>query len=455
MPETTPLMLHSEPRRRTRVGAVALAVLGACAVFALASVASEQTASTAAGASLTAADKSPMAIDKDDKAKAETDILAVYYKPHFQCGVDAGTTPDESAAFINAQMTFDEPLTRDFVGVSEWAPTAADVDAIGNPERYGSVAAVCGYGSAQYQTPMVLFHDKQRWDVLDSYPKATKCADVVFLPPWDGPGVNDAVCVDKTSPGDDDCCSCTFSEEEYRVGKAWNQGTGQRPWVAGLYRKKDAETEVCVVAGEFPHPLSNTTLWNLNGRPAPWGTKAIMRYICTAQYNSDSCIDSLDGGSVVFGTDVFTNGVADFCGDRPTVIMADTNVGAGDFASSRLFKDPRLSVQGSGELEPYTCCNDSHFDGGFNRYASDRFIVAGNDVQIERLEGGSVAPGGPLPDDLTLKCHVAQEHAPIRARISLASGPQPSVAPTTQSDAASALPMGVASAAVAAAAVAL
>ena len=251
-----------------------------------------------------------MAIDKDDKAKAETDILAVYYKPHFQCGVDAGTTPDESAAFINAQMTFDEPLTRDFVGVSEWAPTAADVDAIGNPERYGSVAAVCGYGSAQYvrradvpqtsrggaaaatwifrgderkrrrgfdartfgtgarlrrgswmprrrragsgivrrryQTPMVLFHDKQRWDVLDSYPKATKCADVVFLPPWDGPGVNDAVCVDKTSPGDDDCCSCTFSEEEYRVGKAWNQGTGQRPWVAGLYRKKDAETEVCV-----------------------------------------------------------------------------------------------------------------------------------------------------------------------------------------------------------------
>ena len=49
MPETTPLMLHSEPRRRTRVGAVALAVLGACAVFALASVASEQTASKQRG----------------------------------------------------------------------------------------------------------------------------------------------------------------------------------------------------------------------------------------------------------------------------------------------------------------------------------------------------------------------------------------------------------------------
>ena len=64
-----------------------------------------------------------------------------------------------------------------------------------------------------------------------------------------------------------------------------------------------------------------------------------------------------------------------------------------------------------------TCCNDTDYDGGLNRYASDRVMVAG-DLEIDALEGGSVAPGGPLPDDLSYTCHAAEEHAPIRAHIS-------------------------------------
>ena len=39
-------------------------------------------------------------------------------------------------------------------------------------------------------------------------------------------------------------------------------------------------------------------------------------------------------------------------------------------------------------------------------------------IVIEALEGGSVAPGGALPDDLPYTCHAAEEHAPIRAHIS-------------------------------------
>ena len=119
----------------------------------------------------------------------------------------------------------------------------------------------------------------------------------------------------------------------------------------------------------------------------------------------------------MFGTDVFVRGVEDFCGARPVVVMLDTNAGMGDFASSEMFLDSSLQGK-SATLEPYTCCNDTDYDGGLNRYASDRVMVAGG-LEIDALEGGSVAPGGPLPDDLSYTCHAAEEHAPIRAHISI------------------------------------
>ena len=97
--------------------------------------------------------------------------------------------------------------------------------------------------------------------------------------------------------------------------------------------------------------------------------------------------------------------------------MFDTNAGMGDFASSEMFLGSPLLQGAPATLEPYTCCNDTDYDGGLNRYASDRVMVAGG-LEIDALEGGSVAPGGPLPDDLSYTCHAAEEHAPIRAHIS-------------------------------------
>ena len=120
----------------------------------------------------------------------------------------------------------------------------------------------------------------------------------------------------------------------------------------------------------------------------------------------------------MFGTDVFVRGVADFCGARDVVVMLDTNAGMGDFASAEMFLGSPLLQGAPATLEPYTCCNDTDYDGGLNRYASDRVMVAGN-LEIGALEGGSVAPGGPLPDDLSYACHSNEEHAPIRAHISI------------------------------------
>ena len=374
-------------------------------------------------------------------SKTKDEVLVVWYKPHYQCGASAGSTPDEAAAFVNAQLSagaHDEGRARDFVGVGEWAPTTPGVVPLGDPS-YGSVAAVCGYGSDRYETPVVLFHDRRTWDVVDSYPPSPLCRDRVFLPPWSDEGIANGTCGDRTDPTGDDCCSCTYSSAEYDTGDGWGNSLGQRPWAAGVYRRRADGREVCVVAGEFPHPLANVTLWDLGGRPT-WsgGGEAepytIMPYVCTTQYSPSICVDNLDGTSVAFGTDVFVRAVAEFCGkERDIIIMADTNVGMGDFASSKLLTDPFYSAltggTGTSDLEPYTCCNDTSYDGGMNRYASDRIMVlgasggGGNDdgssIKVNDLEGGSVAPGGPLPEDLSLVCHADQEHAPLRAYIAL------------------------------------
>ena len=379
-------------------------------------------------------------------SKTSDEVLVVWYKPHYQCGASAGSTPNEAAAFINAQLSFgtndddEESQARDFVGVGEWAPTAPNVEPLGNP-NYGSVAAVCGYGSTEYQTPVVLFHDRRRWDVLQTYPSSSDlCRDKVFLPPWDEEGIANGTCADRTGATPNDCCSCTYSAEEYALGDKWGNNLGQRPWTAGIYRRKSDGREVCVVAGEFPHPLANVTLWDLDGQSTLTSSGSepytIMPYVCTTQYSPDICVNNLDGTSVVFGTDVFVRSVAEFCGgdfeggdgtsgkERDIIIMADTNAGMGDFSSSKLMTDPFYSAsKDSGTLQPYTCCNDTSYDGGMNRYASDRIMVLGKkddgSIQVNDLAGGSVAPGGPLPEDLPLVCHAEQEHAPLRAFISL------------------------------------
>ena len=66
---------------------------------------------------------------------------------------------------------------------------------------------------------------------------------------------------------------------------------------------------------------------------------------------------------------------------------------------------------------PFWCSATNASSSDAMPYASDRVMVAGG-LEIDALEGGSVAPGGPLPDDLSYTCHAAEEHAPIRAHIS-------------------------------------
>jgi len=202
----------------------------------------------------------------------------------------------------------------------------------------------------------------------------------------------------------------------------------------------ESPPQVCMVVGEMPHPLSNTSLYDLNGvatsDPRPF---SIMRYICTSLLNPEICVPNSDGTSkILFGSSVFVEGVAELCGDAPIIVMFDSNAGAGDFPTWLMFNtEPLLGLAGAVDndgLEPYTCCNDTHLvdidpsqyridaiaggNKGLNRYASDRIAANNWAFQIDKLEGGSIALGGPVDAvGLGYQCHAAQEHLPLRAYI--------------------------------------
>lgn len=205
---------------------------------------------------------------------------------------------------------------------------------IGNPISYGSIGSVCGYASTPYTSPKVLFYRRARWNLEKSYPPSYSCRDTVPIPNVNGSFVGPlfgATCVDKVVPGSDTCCSCTFSVNEYNAGNSMGQNTGQRPWTSGLFSlKHSADVKVCVVTALFPHPLSNQTLWDLNGmgtsNPRP---HSIMQYICTSILGQENCVPNENESSFVFGTHAFVDGVLELCGDHtsghyPIIFMADT-----------------------------------------------------------------------------------------------------------------------------------
>eukprot|EP00546_Thalassionema_frauenfeldii_P021908 CAMPEP_0178905908 /NCGR_PEP_ID=MMETSP0786-20121207/6537_1 /TAXON_ID=186022 /ORGANISM="Thalassionema frauenfeldii, Strain CCMP 1798" /LENGTH=391 /DNA_ID=CAMNT_0020577569 /DNA_START=62 /DNA_END=1234 /DNA_ORIENTATION=+ len=342
-------------------------------------------------------------------------IKVFWYKPHYQCGSD-GSTPQNAAKFINDQLK-----STDFVAISEWENH--EKISIGKPEQYGSIGAICSYDPATkyIATPIVLFYNHRNWGLEYSYPPSSNCA---MVPSLSGPNFDSSVCLDKVKPSQDNCCSCTYSNQEYSIGKDENQNLGQRPWVAGIFRRKRRRLsnldKICVVAAELPHPLSNQTLWNLNGQSTSNTRQfSIVRNICTSRISTDDCIPNLDGTSIMFGTNIFVEEVSNFCGKLPIILMADMNIGAGDFPISSIFlTEPLHSMESVGPLVPYTCCNDTVSGGGLNRYGSYQILVSRDALQIDRLEGGSAAPGGALEDTMSYQCHANEEHAPLRAFIS-------------------------------------
>ena len=233
----------------------------------------------------------------------ESDLIAFWYKPHYQCDGYSETTPQEAANFINEQLVSGD-TGADFAGISEWV--GANNISIGNPTDYGTVGSVCGYGNTDYTTPVALFYKLDAWTLDDAYPKSQSC-NFVPVPPWTGPQIGD-ICLNKTQPDGDNCCSCTFSDKEYALGNDIGNNLGQRPWVAGVFSKRaksnesnEKEVKVCVVAGEVTHPLLNSTVYNLNGKltpdPQPY---SIAPYLCTL-LNTNECVPNLQNSSILFG----------------------------------------------------------------------------------------------------------------------------------------------------------
>jgi len=370
------------------------------------------------------------------KPQNTSDVIAFWYKPHFQCNGADGSTPARAARFINQQLEPPTTVTTttaavpapaaDFVGISEWI--GPQNLTIGNPEKYGVIGAVCGYGKTEYTTPMALFYRYEHWSLQESYPTSSYKCNVVPTLPWTGPQIG-PVCKDKVSPTAGNCCSCTYSEQEYQLGNALNANLGQRPWVAGKFVSKTTthrpKQEICVVAGEVPHPLQNTTLTNLNGQMIPWNDPnpppfTAELYQCTSTLPLSKCIPNLSNSSILFGTDTLTAGVTEFCGtDIPIIFMADTNVGMGYVATGSLFlEEPLRSLASDATENAYTCCNDTSYGGVLNAFASDRIAVTSQALTMDRLEGGSVAPNGPLPFGMRYQCAATEEHLPLRAHIS-------------------------------------
>jgi hypothetical protein len=109
--------------------------------------------------------------------------------------------------------------------------------------------------------------------------------------------------------------------------------------------------KVCVVAGEIPHPLLNSTLYNLIGKttsdPKP---NSIAHYLCTL-LNTKDCVPNLTDSSILLGTDVLVPGVSEFCGNNPVIFMADTNAGMGYVSTGSMFSiEPLMSLEGYSPL---------------------------------------------------------------------------------------------------------
>jgi hypothetical protein len=336
-----------------------------------------------------------------------TDFTTLWYRPHFQCGLD-GTDSQAAAEFINGEMM----RGTDFVGISEY-----EADEKIGIDGYGVFGAVCGYGSENnnlFSEPIALFFNIKTWSLDAAYPSAPSCRRVPRAP-WD------ESCIDKLKPGTEDCCSCSYSAEEFQKGGALNEQLNNRAWLAGKFTRHKDKKAVCIVGAGLPHPVGTQSISNIDMVGIDPSVETLLWSACTNDRNRASCLKNSDGTSIIFGTSVFVTEVRDFCGDVPIVFMGDTNASNGDFPTGEMFLiEPLSKLADAAPLVPCSCCNDTFDqDGtlgiGFMHFASDRIAVSGDKLAIKKLEGGAKAPGGEAQIPLPCKNH--EEHAPLRAEV--------------------------------------
>ena len=243
-----------------------------------------------------------------------SDIVAMYYKPHFQCGEKADSDPKQAARFVNEQLR----QHHDFFGLEMWMG-ASNLDGTSNTIetlQYGVIGSVCGYDESKYQVPTALMYNTHKWSLMESLPK--KSLGCNKLPTPDQPFVvgtplptysgkfEQSVCADIVVPegaASDNCCLCSYSTEEYETATTRGyKGLGTRPFVAGLFKSKQDDKQVCVVSGEITHSFATVSLRNIDDKPQdwPWPSTAKINE-CSNDSSLDTCIPNLTNSSLFFG----------------------------------------------------------------------------------------------------------------------------------------------------------
>lgn len=243
-----------------------------------------------------------------------SDIVAMYYKPHYQCGEKPQTDPKQTARFVNKQLR----RHHDFFGLEMWMG-ASNLDGTSNTIetlQYGVIGSVCGYDESKYQVPAALMYNTHKWSLVESLPKKSLGCNKLPIP--DQPFVigtplptysgkfDQSVCADIVVPegaASDNCCLCSYSKEEYDTGKARGyDGLGTRPFVAGLFKSKQDNKHVCVVSGEITHPAATQKLWNIDDKPQDWPyNTTVISWLCSTGFSLDNCFPNPTNSSLFYG----------------------------------------------------------------------------------------------------------------------------------------------------------
>jgi hypothetical protein len=376
-------------------------------------------------------------------------VSALFYWPHYQCSSAEGTTNVKAWLESVLQGTTngegDDLPKPDFLGFSEMESMAGMPGDVEGFNHYKVLSAVCG----SYRDPISLYYNTKSWNLVESFPPSPKCGRFPQWPAPQGAGDPFQCASDQATPREDNCCSCTNSDnlmnEPFYSGAVikWpNNGTsdtatqllGDRPFVLGKFENKVSKRKVCAVTFNLPHQL----LAN-----------------CTNSVEA-ACFSNAAGNAFRIGTAQFVKAINEVCQQTPLILLGDTNDGSGSYPTAFMFHNPSnpdvaenakpcpqpapllhlrdpqsaLAIEGS----PYTCCKE---DGGENLYASDRVAASGPSwasiggyFNPKTLLGGARKAGQPIGNPLSVGikascpgvgsenrgypcCGAGTEHAPV------------------------------------------